>query len=60
VKDHLLAGTPGTPTHDGAVCQECGQTLDRAVQKFGSDLTVQIEESQVQARKRDTPRAKTD
>jgi hypothetical protein len=60
VKDHLVAGTPGATTHDGAVCEECGQTLDRAVQKFGCDLTVQIEEGQVRARKRDTPRAPSD
>jgi hypothetical protein len=45
-KDHLLVGTPGTPTHDGAVCEACGTALDHVVQKFGGNLSISVEESQ--------------
>ncbi len=56
-KDHLLVGTPGVLAHDSAVCQECGKTLGHVVERFGSDLTVHVEEAQVRAGKRDTPLA---
>ena len=46
-------GTPGTPSHDGAVCEACGTTLDQAVRKFGSDLTVTVEEAQREASDRE-------
>jgi hypothetical protein len=52
-KDHLLVGTPGTPAHDGAVCAGCGGVLDQVVRKFGSDLTVTVEEAQRQASDRE-------
>jgi hypothetical protein len=45
IKDHLLVGPPGTPSHDGAVCQACGLALDHVAQKFGSTLTIQVEEA---------------
>jgi hypothetical protein len=52
-KDHLLVGTPGTPSHNGAVCEACGTTLDQAVRKFGGDLTVTVEEAQRDASDRE-------
>jgi hypothetical protein len=52
-KDHLLVGTPGTPSHDGAVCDACGTALDQTVRKFGGDLTVTVEESQREASERE-------
>jgi hypothetical protein len=48
-KDHLLVGAPGTPSHDGAVCEACGTALDNVVRKFGSQLTVSVEEAQREA-----------
>jgi hypothetical protein len=57
VNDHLVAGTPGVPVHDGTVCDECGRTLDRPAQIFGADLTLQIEQAQHAPTPRDTPRA---
>jgi hypothetical protein len=52
-KDHLLAGTPGTPTHNDVVCEACGTTLDQAVRKFGGDLKVTVEEAQREASDRE-------
>jgi hypothetical protein len=53
LKDHLLVGTPGTPTHDGTVCAGCGAVIDRVARKFGSDLTVTVEEAQQNASPRE-------
>ncbi len=52
-KDHLMVGPPGTPAHDGAVCEACGTALDNVVRKFGADLTVTVEEAQHEASDRD-------
>jgi hypothetical protein len=52
-KDHLLVGTPGTPSHDGAVCEACGSALEQIVSKFGRELTVTVEEAQRQASDRE-------
>jgi hypothetical protein len=49
LKDHLLVGTPGTPTHDGTVCAGCGAVIDSVARKFGSDLTVTVEDAQQNA-----------
>ncbi len=57
VTDHLLVGTPGVPSYDGTVCDECGRTLDRAVEQFGGDLTLQVEQGQRAPSRRDSPRA---
>jgi hypothetical protein len=45
-QDNLLAGTPGTANQGGAVCSACGTALSRAVEKFGSQLDVAVEEAQ--------------
>jgi hypothetical protein len=47
--DQLVVGQPGATTYVGEVCQACGQTLDRMVGKFGSDLTVLVEQAQTTA-----------
>jgi hypothetical protein len=52
--DHLLVGTPGVPSHDGAVCEACGTALDQVVRKFGNNLTVTVEEAQREASDRET------
>ena len=52
-KDHLLVGTPGIPSHNGAVCEACGTALDQVARKFGSDLTVTVEEAQREASDRE-------
>ena len=55
VTDHVQVGTPGTPTHDEGVCEECGAVLDNVVERYGSDLTVMVQEAQRTA----TPRERT-
>jgi hypothetical protein len=46
-------GTPGTPSHNGAVCEACGTAIDKVVSKFGGDLTVTVEEAQREATDRE-------
>lgn len=53
VQNHVLVGTPGVPLTDGGVCEQCGRVLGRVVEKFGSELTVQVEEAQKDANERD-------
>ena len=52
-KDHLLVGTPGTPSHNGAVCEACGTALESVVRNFGDGLTITVEEAQRNASDRD-------
>jgi hypothetical protein len=51
--DHLLIGTPGTPSHDGVVCDTCGRVLEQVVAKVGPALNVQVEHAQREANERD-------
>jgi transcription initiation factor TFIIIB Brf1 subunit/transcription initiation factor TFIIB len=55
VHDHLLIGTPGTPSHDGGVCETCGRVLEQAVAKVGPELSVRVEHAQHEASERDAP-----
>lgn len=48
-RDHLLVGTPGVPSHDGAVCEHCGTVLEHVVTKFGGDLSVSVQDAKRQA-----------
>jgi hypothetical protein len=66
VTDHIQVGTPGVPAHDGGVCDACGAVLDNVVDKYGSDLTMMVEEAQREASEREItipgaqPRARGD
>jgi hypothetical protein len=51
--DHLLIGTPGTPSHDGVVCDTCGRVLEQVATKIGSAFSVQVEHAQRDANERD-------
>jgi hypothetical protein len=53
VTDHVQVGTPGTPDHDGGVCDACGSVLGNVVGKFGPDLTVMVEDAQQKASERE-------
>jgi hypothetical protein len=53
VTDHIQVGTPGTPAHDEGVCESCGAVLDQVVNKYGSQLTMMVEEAQQEASERD-------
>ena len=57
VTDHIQVGTPGVPSHDEGICEACGAVLDRVAGKYGSRLTMMIEEAQHDAspRERTTP-----
>jgi hypothetical protein len=61
VTDHVVVGTPGTPTHDEGVCEACGAVLDRVVDRYGSNLNVMVEEAQhtASARERTRPRPRS-
>ena len=48
-----LIGTPGTPSHDGGVCDTCGRVLEQVVAKVGPALNVQVEHAQREANERD-------
>jgi hypothetical protein len=41
--DHLLVGSPGVPSEQGAMCETCGRVLEQIVAKLGSNLTVHVE-----------------
>jgi hypothetical protein len=56
ITDHILVGTPGTPSRDGGVCATCGQVLNQVVDKFGEHLDVQVEQAQRQASDREITR----
>jgi len=58
VTDHVQVGPPGTPTHDEGVCEHCGSVLDTVARRYGSDLTMLVDEAQQSASDRDitTPR----
>jgi hypothetical protein len=58
VTDHVQVGPPGTPTHDEGVCERCGAVLSTVTQRYGSDLTMLVDEAQQRASDRDitTPR----
>ncbi|MBV9583019.1 MAG: hypothetical protein JO057_30915 [Chloroflexi bacterium] len=51
--DHVQVGQPGTPTHDEGVCEQCGAVLDRVVGRYGSHLTMLVDEAQHQATDRE-------
>lgn len=53
VNDRLLIQTPGTARRCEAVCRACGRSLARVVKRFGTNLTVQVEEGQGEAGERD-------
>ncbi len=53
VTDHIEVGPPGTPTHNEGVCDACGQVLDNVVDKYGSELTMMVEEAQHEASERE-------
>jgi hypothetical protein len=55
VRDHLLVGTPGTPSHDGGVCESCGRVLEQVVARMGPELSVRVEHAQHEASERDAP-----
>jgi hypothetical protein len=57
VQDHLLVGTPGTPTYQAGVCAACGRVLEQTVDKLGQALTIQVEHAQQTATQRETPAA---
>jgi CheY-like chemotaxis protein len=57
VQDHLLVGTPGTPTYQAGICAHCGLVLELSVAKLGQELTIQVEHAQQTANERDTPAA---
>lgn len=58
VTDHVQVGPPGTPTHDEGVCERCGGVIDTVAHRYGSDLTMLVNEAQQSASDRDitTPR----
>jgi hypothetical protein len=58
VTDHIQVGTPGTPAHDEGVCEACGAVLNRVADKYGSHLTMMVQEAQHEAseRERTVPR----
>lgn len=60
VTDHVQAGPPGTPTYDEGVCEQCGAVITSVTQRYGSDLTMQVDEAQRTAGHREitTPRRK--
>jgi hypothetical protein len=47
---------PGVLTYEGTVCDEWGQALDRAVEKFGGEPMLQIEQGQRSPTKWDSSR----
>jgi hypothetical protein len=51
--DHVQVGTPGTPDHDGGVCESCGAVLDKVVDKYGDKLTMIVDEAQHEATERE-------
>ena len=53
VTDHVQVGQPGTPTHDEGVCEHCGGVLDRVTQRYGSQLTMLVDEAQQEASDRE-------
>lgn len=53
VTDHIQVGTPGTPAHDEGVCESCGRVLDNVVDKYGSQLTMMVQEAQTQTSERE-------
>jgi hypothetical protein len=53
VTDHIQVGTPGTPAHDEGVCESCGAVLGSVVDKYGGNLTVQVQEAQREASERE-------
>jgi hypothetical protein len=53
VSDQLVVGEPGTPTQIGGVCETCGEVLNQVVKKFGSCLTLLVEQVQTEASDRD-------
>jgi hypothetical protein len=55
VQDHLLVGSPGTPSQDAALCEHCGRVLEHIVQTIGSELNVQVQHAQQDATEQDTP-----
>lgn len=44
--DHVQAGPPGTPTHDEVMCEHCGGVITSVTQRYGSDLTMHVDEAQ--------------
>ncbi len=58
VTDHIQVGTPGTPAHDEGVCEACGAVLDKVAEKYGSQISMTVEEAQHEAsdRERTIPR----
>ena len=61
VTDHVQVGPPGTPTHDEGVCEHCGGVINSVTQRYGSDLTMLVDEAQQSASGRDitTPRTES-
>ena len=53
VTDHVQVGPPGTPTHDEGVCEHCGAVLGRVVERYGSQLTMVVNEAQREASARE-------
>jgi hypothetical protein len=53
VTDHLLVGSPGVPSEQGAVCDTCGRVLEQFVAKLGSNLTVHVEHAKREAGEQD-------
>jgi hypothetical protein len=53
VHDHLLIGTPGTPAHDGGVCDTCGRVLEQVVARVEPELSIWVEHAQHEADERD-------
>jgi hypothetical protein len=51
--DHIQVGTPGAPAHDEGICEACGAVLDRVANKYGSRLTMLVEEAQHEASERE-------
>ena len=53
VTDHIQVGQPGTPAHDEGVCDTCGRVIDNVVDKYGSELTMMVEDAQQAASERE-------
>lgn len=53
VTDHVQVGPPGTPTHDEGVCEQCGGVLGRVTERYGSQLTMVVDEAQREASDRE-------
>ena len=51
--DHIQVGTPGTPAHDEGVCESCGAVLGTVTDKYGSQLTMMVQEAQHEASERE-------